>query len=461
MVSSKKQPKNNLATNKKPTLLSHLKLFLGGFFLQQKRIKPKLLIAYSGGLDSTVLLHALHQLQKELPMHLQAMHVHHGLSKHADSWASFCRKTCIDLDVSLNIFQVQIDQHSGLGIEAAARDARYQALFSEKVDYICLGHHQDDQAETMLLQLARGAGVRGLSGMAQEDVTRRLIRPLFNLSRAELVHYAKQHQLQWIEDESNADTKFDRNFIRHEVMPTLQKKYPSISQTLARSASHMAQASELLDDLAVLDAETIIDQSQQYGALRLNCLLALSSARQANLVRYWLSHNQIEMPSTALLAQILKQLQSERTDSAIKVKVANNLHVMRYKGFAFLVAEPKKLTPINLLWQGEEVVILPNLSRLFFEKKIGEGIAYQRGGSDIKLRIKNRDGGERFLPNVGRPRRSLKTVMQSIAMPPWQREQLPLIFMDETLVIIPNVGVDAHMKAESHELGLTVTWQPS
>lgn len=461
MVSSKKQPKNNLVTSKKTALLSHLKLFLGGFFLQQKRIKPKLLIAYSGGLDSTVLLHALHQLQKELPMHLQAMHVHHGLSEHAGSWASFCKKSCIDLDIRLNTIKVNVDSDSGLGIEATARSARYQALSSENVDFIFLGHHQDDQAETLLLQLARGAGVKGLAGMAQIDLERRLVRPLLNISRADLVEYATQHHLQWIEDESNMDAKFDRNFMRHALIPTFNKQYPNISQTLARSASHMAQASNLLDDLAMIDAEIAIDASQQSGALRLANLSTLTITRQANLIRWWLSNNQVAMPSTALLTQILKQLQSKRTDSAIKIKVANNLYVMRYKGLAFLVDEPKKLTSINLLWQGEEIVILPNLSRLLFEKAIGKGIAYQRGGSDIKLRIKNREGGERFLPDLGRPRRSLKTIMQMMAMPPWQREQMPLIFMDETLVIIPNVGVDAQMRAESHEVGLSVTWQPS
>ncbi|MFW5431383.1 MAG: tRNA lysidine(34) synthetase TilS [Methylophilaceae bacterium] len=459
MASSKNPPKNNLAAGKKTSLLSQLKLFLRDFLLQQKRIQPSLLVAYSGGLDSTVLLHALHQLQTELPIQLRAMHVHHGLSENADNWVSFCKQTCADLNIPFKTRQVRIDDESRLGVEAAARAARYQALSVEDSDYVCLGHHEDDQAETLLLQLARGAGVKGLAGMAKVDIKRRFIRPLLSSSRADLMAYAKQHKLQWIEDDSNADTRFDRNFLRHELMPVFNRQYPSISQTLARSASHMAQASELLDDLAKLDAEVVIDQSHQYGALRLDGLNVLREARQANLVRWWLANNQIDMPSTALLTQILKQLQSKKTDAAIKVKVTESLYVMRYKALAFLVQEPKSLTPINLLWQGEEVVILPNLSRLFFRKKIGEGIAYKRGGSDLKLRIKNREGGERFLPELGRPRRGLKTIMQSIEMPPWQREQLPLIFMDETLAIIPNVGVDANLIAKSHEPGLVVSWQ--
>lgn len=461
MASLKKLLKSNLATRKNTAVLSHLKLFLGGFFLHQKRIKPKLLIAYSGGLDSTVLLHALSQLQTELPMLLQAVHVHHGLSEHADDWANSCRKNSTDLNIPLKVIKVHIDLESGLGVEAAARNARYQVLFSEDVDFICLGHHQDDQAETLLLQLARGAGVKGLAGMAKIDVDRRLIRPLLNISRADLIEYATEHQLQWAEDESNRDQKYDRNFMRHALIPAFNKQYPSISQTLARSASHMAEASVLLDDLAMIDAEAAIDASQRYGAIKLERLNTLSAARQANLIRWWLSGNQMTMPSSALLMQILKQLQSNRTDSAIKIKVSDHHYLMRYRGLAFLVDEPKKLTPINWLWQGEPVVTLPNGSRLLFDKKLGQGLAYQRGGSDIKLRIKNREGGERFLPEIGRPRRGLKTIMQTIKMPPWQREQIPLIFMDEMLAIIPNVGVDATLKAKSHEVGLVVRWEPS
>jgi tRNA(Ile)-lysidine synthase len=460
MVSSKKLPKNNLATKKNASLLSHLKLFLKSFFHAHHLARPSLVIAYSGGLDSTVLLHAFRQLQDEVPIRLSAIHVHHGLSENADDWARFCEKTCADLGVLFLHSQVQVDSGSGLGIEASARYARYEALYAAPADFICLGHHQDDQAETLLLQLARGAGVKGLAGMAQVDMERRLLRPLLNTSRAELITYAKQHQLQWIDDESNEDIKFDRNFIRHALIPTFRKRYESVAQTLARSAMHMADASAMLDELAELDAAKAIDAKLQYGVLRLDILRTLSEARQRNLVRWWLASNQIPIPSTALLQQILQQLHSERSDTAIKVKVADQLSVMRYKNSAYLVREFKKLLPINILWQGEEVVILPNLSRLLFTKRKGVGFAYQRGGSDIKLRIKSREGGEFFKPALSRPRRSLKTIMQSSEVPPWQREQLPLIFMDETLVIIPNIAIDASLQAESHEMGLSVNWEP-
>ena len=459
MASSKKLPASNLVRKEADSLLSHLELFLISFLKQHQLARPTLLIAYSGGLDSTVLLHAMHQLQSEIPFHLSAMHVHHGLSLHADKWADFCEKTCANLGVSFKKTHVHVEQNAGLGIEASARAARYQALQAATADFICLAHHQDDQAETLLLQLARGAGVKGLAGMAKIDKKRRLLRPLLSIPHADLVAYAGQYKLQWVDDESNADTAFDRNFIRHVLMPTFSERYASITKTLARSANHIAEANALLDELATLDASNVLDAS--YKTVNVNQLKLLSQARQSNLIRFWLTNNQIVVPSTVLLSQILQQLSSEKADAAIKVKVVESVHVMRYQGFAYLVAEPVSLAPINLLWQGEEVVILPNLSRLFFTKEMGKGFAYQRGGSDIKLRIKNREGGEYFKPALGRPKRHLKAIMQSSQIPPWQRVQLPLIFMDETLVIIPNIGSDAEMEAQSHELGLSVRWEPA
>lgn len=461
MVSSKKLPKSSLAAKKNASPLSELKLFLKTFLRSQQLARPTLLIAYSGGLDSTVLLHAFRQLQQQIPFHLKVMHIHHGLSQNADQWADFCEKFCANLGVSIDIQKVHVNPQSGLGIEATARQARYDALLSAPADFVCLAHHQDDQAETLLLQLARGAGVKGLSCMAQVDIERRLLRPLLNTSRDDLINYATQHQLEWIDDESNEDVQFDRNFIRHDLIPTFKNRYKSITKTLARSAMHMADASAMLDELAALDAAIALDTKAPYGALKLTVLNTLSLARQANLVRWWLANNQIQIPSAALCQQMLQQLHCEKSDAAIKVKVDDRLYLMRYKESAYLVPEYEKLPLMNLLWQGEELVVLPNSSRLFFTKRMGEGFAYQRGGSDIKLRIKNREGGEYFKPELTRPRRSLKYLMQESQMPPWQREQLPLIFMDETLVIIPNIGVDAHLKAANHEMGLSVHWQPA
>jgi len=458
MENSRKPPVSRLVASKQASILNHIKLFLADVFLEQQLSNPLLLVAYSGGLDSTVLLHTFTQLQVQLSFEISVMHVHHGLSENADQWANFCTETCAGLNVPLAVTRVNIDKKSGLGIEATARSMRYQALNSVDADFICLAHHQDDQAETLLLQLARGAGVKGLAGMAQVDVERKLLRPLLGFSRAELEIYAKQNHMRWINDESNDNTQFDRNFVRHQVLPTLRERYPAIEQTLSRSAEHLAEASMLLDDLAQIDAVKVLDKTVQYQRVNLEALKMLSEARLANLIRWWLAQNQLSMPSAQQLQQILQQLLHAKSDASIKIKVSEKLNIRRYQDWAYLVGEPVVPAPINLLWRGEEVIRLPDHSRLIFIEKMGEGLAFKRDGGNIKLRIKNREGGERFKPELGRPSRTLKQILQANEIPPWQREQLPLVFMDETLVIIPNIGVDANLKAESHEMGLQITW---
>ena len=446
--------------HKKSSLEHQIKEFLVDVFTQKKLANPKLVVAFSGGLDSCVLLHLLANLRKTLPFQLQAHHVNHGLSPNAASWANFCAEFCAKLNIPLTISKVRVEQNSGLGLEAAARAARYTALASTHADFICpdficLAHHQDDQAETLLLQLARGAGVKGLAGMAAIDLSRKLLRPLLDAPRASLEAYASANKLAWINDESNADTKFDRNFMRHEVLPRLEKQYPAIKQTISRSATHLADCSALLDDLAQIDATDALKQNMQQ--LSLQILVSLNPARASNLVRWWLAQNQLTMPNQQHLQQIVQQLLGAKADAAIQIKVSDSLAVRRYQGYAYLVPDIAVSEPINLLWQGEECMILPDNSLLIFTQKMGEGFALNRV-KNIKLRIKNREGGERFRPELGRPYRSLKQVLQTHAMPPWQREQLPLIFMDETLVIIPSVGVDANLQASNDEIGLVVNW---
>ena len=439
--------------HKKSSLEHQLSTFLADVFFSQNRINPKLVLAFSGGLDSCVLLHLLANLRKTLPFQLSAHHVNHGLSPNAKSWANFCAETCAKLNIPFTLSKVKVEQNSGLGLEATAREARYKALLGADADFIVLAHHQDDQAETLLLQLARGAGVKGLAGMGATNG--KLLRPLLDQPRSALEAYAKTNNLTWIEDESNADTKFDRNFMRHEILPNLAKQYPAIRQTISRSAAHLADCSALLDDLAELDASHALKQNKQQ--LSLQTLASLSAARASNLVRWWLAQNQLAMPSTPVLQQIVQQLLGAKADAAILIKVSDSLTVRRYQGNAYLVPDIAVSEPINLLWQGEDSITLPDNSRLVFTLKLGEGFALNRV-KNIKLRIKNREGGERFRPELGRPYRSLKQVLQTHAMPPWQREQLPLIFMDETLVIIPSVGVDANLQASNDEIGLVVNW---
>lgn len=265
------------------------------------------IIAYSGGVDSHVLLHQLHMAGYQ---HLKAIHINHGLHQAANQWAQHCEQVCHQLGIDFVSIRVTIKKKPRHSLEALAREARYKALASEvSADSVLLtGHNQNDQAETVLLQLMRGAGVRGLSGMPQEKPFAEgvLLRPLLHSTREEIVAYAQQHGLQWIEDPSNATHAFDRNFLRNEVIPALVTRRDGVIQNIARSAEHMADTAELTEALAVIDYEMV--KGSHETSLSIIALKRLSDSRQRNVIRYWLSLLPIRLPSQAVLGQIQQQL---------------------------------------------------------------------------------------------------------------------------------------------------------
>ncbi len=454
-----KESLHRKSTIQKTTLLGQLNSFFSSVFSSKNSVNPRLVIGLSGGLDSTVLLHLMAQLRQTSTFQLSAHHVHHGLSPHADAWADFCKKICHTLNVPLTVSKVDIDPNSGLGVEASARKVRYAVLLANEADFICTAHHLDDQAETLMLQLARGAGVKGLAGMAAVDDARKLLRPLLNTSRAELEAYAKKHELAWVEDDSNTNTLFDRNFMRHTALPALMGQYPAIKQTLARTAQHLADASALLDALAAQDAQACMTDSSK-KTLALAPLKQLDSNRINNALRWWLAQNQVLMPSTAQLQQITQQLLQARSDAAIHIQLKSefDLTLRRYQDCAYLVPLIESVAALDFIWQGEAVCALPNQAQLTFKQEMGAGLSLKHLNKQ-RLHIKSREGGERIKPDTKRPSRSLKTVLQTAAIPPWQRSQLPLIYINETLAMIPNIAVDASFKAAADEMGLVVSWQ--
>jgi tRNA(Ile)-lysidine synthase len=459
MASLKKstlRPRKN--SNLVATINSPLKTQLASYLTSIFRPGQKLLLAFSGGLDSRVLLELLVDLRSSIGFNLSAMHVHHGLSPNAGDWAKFCSDICAALNVPIEIAHVSVVKDGDLGLEAAARDARYKALLNADADYILLAHHQDDQAETLLLQLLRGAGAKGLSSMAAQDRSKRLLRPLLEVSRAELLAFAEQRSLQWVTDESNDDISHDRNYCRHEIFPILEKRFPAAKQTLARSASHLAEAALLLDDLAQIDlAQGQKQQSQKQ--LDLTVLTSLPESRARNLLRWWLTINKQPLPSTIRLQEMLRQLLTAKADARVKITVnsAENVYLMRYQGFAYLESNNHNL-PIALLWQGEAELRLPDNSRLIFEKKLGCGLAFKRLGIN-KLRVMHRTGGERFKPDLAKPTRTLKHLLQEANMPPWKREHLPLIYCDDVLAVVPGIGVECTLQARADETGMMILWE--
>jgi tRNA(Ile)-lysidine synthase len=461
MASLKKLPAIKKPVSNKLVLGHQLKATLIDVFLKKELVNPKLVAAFSGGLDSCVLLQLLVECQKTLPFQLQAQHVHHGLSPNADLWADFCADFCKKLRIPLTISRVKVNKSSGLGLEAAAREVRYKVLLASQADFICLAHHQDDQAETLLLQLARGAGVKGLAGMAA--VNTKLLRPLLDVPRSRLEAYAKQHQLTWIEDESNINTKFDRNFMRHQVLPILTKQYPAIKQTISRAAQHMAEADILLDDLAAMDVKNCQQDRSDSRHLQLAPLALLGTARVKNALRWWLLQHGCDAPSAAQLQQIIQQLFVAKADATVKIKVATSLILQRFQGCAYLVKGVKEggtdyqRDTFSLAWNGEQVIVLPDQSRLLFRQQLGDGIAL-RHLEKAQLVICYRQGGEILKPQANRPSRSLKVILQASHIPPWQRERLPLLFLDANLAMLPDIVVDARFKAIPAEMGLVVQY---
>ncbi len=455
---------NRIAKRDLKTPVHALSEQLDAFLLQHLPtgdLKPTLLLALSGGLDSVVLLHLLAEAKTKIPFTLHALHVHHGLSPNAESWAEFCAAQCSQLDVPLKIVHVHVAKNpdyknSEQGIEAEARQLRYQALFDYTIDerlpdFVLTAHHQDDQAETLLLQLFRGAGVKGLASMAAVDKPRRLLRPLLNVSRQTLQDYALQRHLAWCDDESNDNTQYDRNFLRHEVMPVLASRFKGLQAVLARTAAHMAEASEMLEALAAQDAEKILTDN----TLCLQGLSQLSHARAKNLLRWWFAQNDIAMPASDYLNEIIAQLLQSKKDADLDIKL-QHLVLRKYQQRAYLCPDIP-VQPFDLVWNGEPELTLPNGGKLLFREVVGAGLALKHGAT--KLRITNRDGGERFKPDALRPTRTLKYLLQEINMPPWQRIRIPLIYWHDQLACVPGVGVTHELQAQAHESGLEIVWQ--
>ena len=260
-------------------------------------------IGFSGGLDSAVLLDILAELCTGRAGLLSAIHVHHAISPHADAWTESCRAICAARDVPLTVVRISVPRDSSEGLEAAARRLRYQAFAAHPADHVLLAHHANDQAETLLFNLLRGTGVRGAAGIpVRSGAAARYLRPLLACSRAELESYAKAHALQWVEDESNADSAYSRNFIRHEVIPVLSRRFPAAVENLARATEHFAEAQAMLDEMAELDLG-------EYRAfpIPVSRLSALSHARARNALRYLLALQGLQAPSSVRLEEVLRQ----------------------------------------------------------------------------------------------------------------------------------------------------------
>ena len=419
-----------------------------------------ILIGLSGGVDSVVLLHLLHNLAPQYKWQLSALHVHHGISPNANGWADFCVDLCARFQIPLSIEHVDIAPLRAHGIEAAARKLRHEAFASQQCDFVALAHHADDQAETLLLQLLRGAGVRGASSMPVLSESQRagqaglpcLLRPMLQCSRREIVDYAAAHDLQWIEDESNSDDSYPRNFLRHRVMPLLEERFPAYRDTLARSTQHFAEASKLLDELAQVDAAQAIEGE----TLNVAALLALHLPRAKNLLRYFLYSLGVPMPQTVQLDDMLEQLCNAREDAAVCITYGD-WQVRRYRGKVYVMRELCGIEQSFMLpWHGEAELDWHALNaRVRFEHTHTAGISLAKlQCAPVTLRL--RDGGETLRPHLNASKRTLKNLLQEHNVPPWQRDRLPLLYCGDELVCVPGVAIAAEYLSDGQEAAIRV-----
>lgn len=402
-------------------------------------------------MDSVVLLHAVKQCLAGGGA-LRALHVNHGLQADSDEWEKFCRDLCRRWDVPLSVRAVAVPE-SGASPENRARIARYEA-FSEALapgEYLLLAHHLDDQLETMLLRLSRGAGTRGLSGIpARRELGEGIIaRPLLRCPREALADYAKAQDLRWIEDASNRDTDFDRNFCRHEILPVIERRWPDFRRDWERSRELIAESQELLGELAELDLERCAGATE--NQLRIDALRQLSAPRLHNALRHWIEEG-IRSPADPRKLRLLPHQLIAPDHATNAVIDFRNHQVCRFNNELYLVPDLPPIDPeTRLTWNPsrDPILQLPDNGTLHAIPEAGEGLA----GKPCQIRY--RQGGE-TCRLARRPTKSLKKILNESRIEPWLRNRLPLLFDGDDLVAIPGIGI---AESASTQTGYRIEWR--
>lgn len=405
-------------------------------------------VGYSGGVDSTVLLHALAQLRSDQqqgqvdPFQVRALHVHHGLDVRADAWAQHCQQMCRHWAIACTVLRVDARSDVGQSPEAAAREARYRACASRLTDEThrwVVAHHEDDQAETVLLQLLRGAGVRGLAGMPMFARLGKgwLWRPLLGVRREAILAYATQHGLRWVEDPSNRDVRVARSLIRGEILPRLCRHWPATTRVLARSARHCAEAQHLLDAQAQRDVIALTD----FKTKRLSCaaLLALDVTRQRAVLRYVLHRDGMPAPSTVKLDQMIKTVLQSKP-SANPCVAWDGYEIRRHRDLLWIIPAlpvlPEAWCPYTCDWVLKEGACLTLPTPRGILRWHGPLAAAWRGRM---LQVRFRQKGERcYVLGQGAHRRCLKKQLQAWDVPPWMRQRIALLYDGAHLVAVAN-----------------------
>ena len=412
-----------------------------------------LLLGYSGGLDSTVLLHWLRQATAGSETGMRAVHVHHGMQPAADDWVRHCQRQCGAMGVPLAVHHVTVSREHGLGLEGAARDARRAAFQAElrTGETLALAQHLDDQAETFLLRALRGSGVDGLAAMAKDTALgpHRVWRPLLQVPRAALLDYARAHDLDWIEDPSNRDDGPDRNYLRLHVLPLLQQRWPHAAGALAGSAALCGELRTLLDE----EDDALLQHVQAAPrVLSVERLQTLSPARRARVLRRWVQRQGAAPLPATRVAQLEHTLLTATPDSDAQVRW--QAHVIRHwRGHWYLL--PATLPTLSACWQtdwdGRAPLALPD-----------GGTLQLRGAPafEATVQVRARRGGERIQLPGRQHQHALKDCLQREHLAPWRRAQLPLLFSGKQLLAAADVVIGAPMQAWLQAHGATLHWRP-
>ncbi|MEE8379836.1 MAG: tRNA lysidine(34) synthetase TilS [Gammaproteobacteria bacterium] len=425
----------------------------------------RFVVAYSGGLDSHVLLNSISGCKEMGDIEIVAIHVNHGLSDHADTWSEHCATQCKKLGIAYVGVTVDATPDAGESPEAAAREVRYSA-FEDVInegDCLLTAHHQDDQAETLLIQLLRGAGPRGLAAMPVfSDFGKGWhARPLLAVARIELETYAKENNLSWVDDESNFDTGYDRNFLRHEILPLLKERFPAVSATLSRSSSLCSEAALILTDSARNDYQSMLVGSNTFSA---NALFDLGEIRARNVLHQWFRDNEYPTPTAAQMQRIWEDVVCT-SDGSCPLVTWSEIEVRRYRDVIYVSTALKPHDAKQVLqWDMDEpldITGLGQLSCLSHRANDNTKLLSEKRLAGKMIEMRFRQGGEEIKPIGRNGHHSLKKLFQEQGITPWERDRLPLLFVEDDLIAVADLWIADSYKANTGELGYEINWSPS
>ena len=409
---------------------------------QQCRQAARIIIGYSGGVDSHVLLHVCAAMP-EFKDKICAVYVHHGLQAEADLWAVHCEKIVAELQVGFKVLRVNASPESGESPEEAARNARYAALKTliEENDVLLVAQHREDQLETVLLQLFRGGGLKGLSGMPEAMAFGKgqLLRPFLNVSKRAIDDYALENGLTWITDPSNFSNDYDRNFLRNDVLPLLKDRWPACDKTVSRSAKHCAQAQELLSEQAHELFDSVLNAAD--NTLLINQLEMLDVSKQVLVIREWFESLGYKMPSEAFVKRLRTEVMMARQDSD-PVLSGQGCVVRRYRDKLYCLEDKRIEGVVETVWKVIENSVKVAKYQSLEVLQAEAGILLDKWQQSV-VTIKARKGGEKIrLPNR-EGHHALKDLFQEAGIPPWERQSIPLVYLNDELAAVGDLWISA------------------